>query len=43
LTPENVAEAVRKVQPFGVESAPGKKDHTKIKTFIQTARQASLE
>lgn len=45
LTPENVAEAVARVRPYavdtsgGVESAPGKKDHERIRRFIQNAKQ----
>jgi phosphoribosylanthranilate isomerase len=46
LTPENVAEAITQVQPWGVdvasgvESAPGVKDHAKVKRFIESAKGA---
>jgi phosphoribosylanthranilate isomerase len=49
LTPENVAEAIRRVRPYavdvssGVEAQPGRKDYAKLRDFIQAVRDADKE
>ncbi len=49
LTPENVSDAVRQVNPWGVdvasgvESAPGKKDPIKLSSFVNAVRQVEIQ
>lgn len=49
LSPENVADAIRRLNPSGVdvcsgvESSPGRKDPEKVTQFIGRARQAAQE
>jgi phosphoribosylanthranilate isomerase len=44
LSPENVANAIERVQPYavdvssGVEASPGRKDHAKLRDFIQICK-----
>jgi phosphoribosylanthranilate isomerase len=47
LTAKNVCDAIRKLGPYGVDTAsgvelsPGKKDHAKMQEFISNAKQCS--
>ena len=49
LTPENVGDAIRLVNPFavdvcsGVEASPGKKDAARLREFIRAVKEASQE
>lgn len=49
LTPENVATAIAKVRPWGVdvatgvEMSPGRKDPARLRAFINAAREADPE
>ena len=49
LTPENVGAAIRSVRPYavdvasGVESKPGRKDHARMKEFIDEVRRIEAQ
>lgn len=44
LSPENVSEAIRQARPYavdtssGVEREPGRKDHDRVRAFVETVR-----
>ena len=46
LNPENVAKAIETVHPYavdvssGVEASPGRKDHAKLRDFIQICKSS---
>jgi phosphoribosylanthranilate isomerase len=48
LGPDNVAQAIRQIRPWGVdacsrlECSPGRKDHAKVLEFIRAARSATV-
>ncbi len=49
LNPDNVAEAIARVHPWGVdvatgvESAPGRKDPLQVKAFVAAAKATAAE
>ena len=49
LNPENVEQAIRKVRPWGVDSAsgveasPGRKDPARMRRFVETAKRVGEE
>jgi len=49
LTPENVAQGIRKIKPWGVdvstgvERSPGLKDPILVRSFVQTAKETAEE
>jgi phosphoribosylanthranilate isomerase len=48
LTPENVGKAIEAARPYavdvssGVEAEPGRKDHARLRAFIEAAKQAGM-
>ena len=49
LNPDNVEQAIRKVRPWGVDTAsgveasPGRKDPAKLRRFVETAKRVGEE